>query len=65
MIPILDYQIVYLAFHVCANVHPFFLADDYFYSRWPVVESRLVKGGIRLATVLNRIFSKYKSIAEE
>lgn len=41
------------------------LGDDYFYSRWPVVESRLVKGGIRLATVLNRIFSKHKSIAEE
>lgn len=41
------------------------LGDDYFYSRWPVVESRLAKGGVRLATLLNRIFSEHKSIAEE
>lgn len=65
MIPILDYQMVCLAFHVRANIQPVFLADDYFYSRWPVVESRLAKGGVRLATLLNRIFSEHKSIAEE
>ncbi|XP_041990683.1 endonuclease 4-like [Salvia splendens] len=41
------------------------LEDDYFYSRWPVVESRLAQGGVRLATLLNRIFSKNKSIAVE
>ncbi|XP_057764601.1 endonuclease 4-like [Salvia miltiorrhiza] len=41
------------------------LGDDYFYSRWPVVESRLAQGGVRLATLLNRIFFKHKSIAEE
>ncbi|KAL1560176.1 Endonuclease 4 [Salvia divinorum] len=41
------------------------LEDDYFYSRWPIVKSRLAQGGVRLATLLNRIFSKNKSIAVE
>ncbi|KAK8503054.1 hypothetical protein V6N13_082114 [Hibiscus sabdariffa] len=33
------------------------LQDDYFLSRLPVVEKRLAQGGIRLAAVLNRLFS--------
>lgn len=41
------------------------LGDDYFYSRWPVVETRLAQGGVRLAALLNTIFSDYKSIAAE
>ncbi|XP_051129029.1 endonuclease 4-like [Andrographis paniculata] len=39
------------------------LEDDYFYSRWPVVEQRLAQGGVRLAALLNRIFSKHESTA--
>ncbi|KAE8690481.1 Endonuclease 3 [Hibiscus syriacus] len=31
--------------------------DDYFLSRLPVVEKRLAQGGIRLASVLNRLFN--------
>ncbi|KAL8460334.1 hypothetical protein ACS0TY_032033 [Phlomoides rotata] len=41
------------------------LGDDYFYSRWPVVETRLAQGGVRLAALLNTIFSEHKSIAAE
>ncbi|CAM6097326.1 unnamed protein product [Calypogeia fissa] len=33
------------------------LQDDYFYSRLPIVNQQLAKGGVRLAAVLNRIFS--------
>ncbi|GMJ08454.1 endonuclease 4 [Hibiscus trionum] len=33
------------------------LQDDYFLSRLPVVEKRLAQGGIRLAKVLNQLFS--------
>ncbi|GAB4840308.1 hypothetical protein Ancab_021074 [Ancistrocladus abbreviatus] len=33
-----------------------YLGDDYFYSRYPVVNKRLAMGGIRLAAILNRIF---------
>lgn len=32
------------------------LEDDYFLTRLPVVEKRLVQGGIRLAATLNRVF---------
>ncbi|KAL3654421.1 Endonuclease 2 [Castilleja foliolosa] len=33
------------------------LEDDYFMSRYPVVNMRLAQGGVRLAATLNRIFS--------
>lgn len=39
------------------------LEDDYFLSRLPVVEKRIAQGGVRLAALLNRIFSK--KIGEE
>ncbi|CAO2209130.1 unnamed protein product [Urochloa humidicola] len=32
------------------------LGDDYFFTRYPVVEKRLAQAGIRLALILNRIF---------
>ncbi|KAG0565827.1 hypothetical protein KC19_7G016800 [Ceratodon purpureus] len=32
------------------------LADEYFLSRLPIVESRLAQGGVRLAAILNRLF---------
>ncbi|KAG0461565.1 hypothetical protein HPP92_021862 [Vanilla planifolia] len=32
------------------------LEDDYFYSRLPVLEKRIAQAGVRLATILNRIF---------
>ncbi|CDO99616.1 unnamed protein product [Coffea canephora] len=41
------------------------LGDDYFISRLPVVEKRLAQSGIRLAAVLNRIFSSNLPIAKE
>ncbi|XP_062192251.1 endonuclease 2-like [Phragmites australis] len=34
------------------------LEDDYFFSRYPVVEKRLAQAGIRLALILNRIFDR-------
>ncbi|XP_047052943.1 endonuclease 2-like [Lolium rigidum] len=34
------------------------LGDEYYNSRYPVVERRLAQGGIRLALILNRIFDK-------
>ncbi|CAM0879128.1 unnamed protein product [Alopecurus aequalis] len=34
------------------------LGDDYYFTRYPVVEKRLAQGGIRLALILNRIFDK-------
>lgn len=34
--------------------------DDYFYSRYPIVEKRLAQAGIRLALILNRIFGEDK-----
>ncbi|XP_019234900.1 PREDICTED: endonuclease 4-like isoform X2 [Nicotiana attenuata] len=40
------------------------LGDDYFLSRLPVVEKRLAQSGIRLAEVLNRIFSKQPLAAQ-
>ncbi|OMO65081.1 S1/P1 nuclease [Corchorus olitorius] len=39
------------------------LEDEYFLSRLPIVEKRLAQGGIRLAAVLNRIFSTEVKIA--
>ncbi|KAG6470649.1 hypothetical protein ZIOFF_071726 [Zingiber officinale] len=33
------------------------LGDDYFFSRLPVVEQRLAQGGVRLAAILNKLFS--------
>ncbi|XP_020096861.1 endonuclease 4-like [Ananas comosus] len=32
------------------------LGDEYFFSRYPVVEKRIAQAGIRLALILNRIF---------
>ncbi|KAJ4794322.1 Endonuclease 4 [Rhynchospora pubera] len=32
------------------------LQDDYFYSRYPVVEKQIAKAGVRLAIILNHIF---------
>ena len=35
-------------------------ADEYFLSRYPIVNFRLAQGGVRLAATLNRIFdTKY------
>lgn len=34
------------------------LDDDYFLSRFPIVNLRLAQGGVRLAAILNRIFDK-------
>ncbi|KAM0880156.1 hypothetical protein ACQ4PT_033784 [Festuca glaucescens] len=34
------------------------LGDDYYFTRYPVVERRLAQGGVRLAMILNRIFDK-------
>ncbi|BBN07896.1 nuclease S1 [Marchantia polymorpha subsp. ruderalis] len=34
------------------------LKDEYFLSRWPIVERRLAQGGVRLATLLNYLFSE-------
>ena len=33
-------------------------AEDYFDSRLPIVMERLAKGGVRLAMLLNRVFSE-------
>lgn len=41
------------------------LGDDYFFSRWPVVEERLAQGGVRLAAALNRIFAIKLPIANQ
>ncbi|CAK9176806.1 unnamed protein product [Ilex paraguariensis] len=41
------------------------LGDDYFFSRLPVVETRLAQSGVRLAATLNRIFASHASIAQE
>ncbi|CAI9087577.1 OLC1v1021684C1 [Oldenlandia corymbosa var. corymbosa] len=41
------------------------LGDEYFDSRLPVMEKRLAQGGIRLAAVLNRIFSTSLPLAAE
>ncbi|KAE9607186.1 hypothetical protein Lal_00025977 [Lupinus albus] len=40
------------------------LQDEYFLSRLPVVEKRLAQGGVRLATILNRIFTSKATIAQ-
>uniref|UniRef100_M8BCZ3 Aspergillus nuclease S1 n=1 Tax=Aegilops tauschii TaxID=37682 RepID=M8BCZ3_AEGTA len=36
------------------------LGDDYYFTRYPVVEKRLAQAGVRLALILNRIFDKKK-----
>lgn len=41
------------------------LSDNYFYSRLPIVEMRLAQGGVRLAAVLNRIFSLKTLVSQE
>ncbi|PHT90579.1 Endonuclease 4 [Capsicum annuum] len=41
------------------------LTDDYFLSRRPVVEKRLAQSGVRLAEVLNRIFTKKPSVVAQ
>ncbi|KAK1301855.1 Endonuclease 2 [Acorus calamus] len=33
------------------------LADEYFFSRLPVMEKRIAQAGVRLAVLLNRIFN--------
>ncbi|EMS46503.1 Nuclease S1 [Triticum urartu] len=37
------------------------LGDDYYFTRYPVVEKRLAQAGVRLALILNRIFDKKKA----
>ncbi|CAD6232464.1 unnamed protein product [Miscanthus lutarioriparius] len=37
------------------------LGDDYFFTRYPIVEKRLAQAGIRLALILNRIFDGDKA----
>ncbi|XP_073000314.1 endonuclease 2-like [Typha latifolia] len=41
------------------------LGDDYFFSRYPVVEKRIAQAGIRLALILNRIFEGNKDDDKE
>lgn len=38
--------------------------DEYFLSRLPIVEKRLAQGGVRLAAILNRIFTSKTGIAQ-
>ncbi|GAU48863.1 hypothetical protein TSUD_85970 [Trifolium subterraneum] len=38
--------------------------DEYFLSRLPIVEKRLAQGGVRLAAILNRIFTAKTGIAQ-
>ncbi|KAK7319620.1 hypothetical protein RJT34_04343 [Clitoria ternatea] len=40
------------------------LEDEYFLSRLPIVEKRLAQGGVRLAAILNRIFTSKTRIAQ-
>ncbi|WJX46227.1 Endonuclease 4 [Trifolium repens] len=40
------------------------LEDEYFLSRLPIVERRLAQGGVRLAAILNRIFTATTGIAQ-
>ncbi|KAM3346183.1 hypothetical protein ACQJBY_020625 [Aegilops geniculata] len=39
------------------------LGDDYYFTRYPVVEKRLAQAGVRLALILNQIFDKKKADA--
>ncbi|MFX6533232.1 S1/P1 nuclease, partial [Acinetobacter baumannii] len=41
------------------------LGDEYFDTRLPVVEQRLAQGGVRLASILNSIFSAKPLLAKE
>jgi len=38
-------------------------ADEYFLSRYPIVNLRLAQGGVRLAATLNRIFDSQSSMS--
>ncbi|CAL5189268.1 unnamed protein product [Lathyrus oleraceus] len=38
------------------------LEDDYFRTRFPIINLRLAQGGIRLAATLNRIFDKHQYV---
>ncbi|KAI5399570.1 hypothetical protein KIW84_064778 [Lathyrus oleraceus] len=40
------------------------LKDEYFLSRLPIMEKRLAQGGVRLAAILNRIFTSKTGIAQ-
>ncbi|TKY59333.1 Endonuclease 4 [Spatholobus suberectus] len=40
------------------------LGDEYFLSRLPIVEERLAQGGVRLAAILNRIFTSKTRTAQ-
>lgn len=40
------------------------LEDEYFLSRLPIVEKRLAQGGVRLAAILNHIFTSKTRIAQ-
>jgi hypothetical protein len=39
-------------------------ADEYFFKALPVVEKRIAQGGVRLAAILNRIFSGKNSMLQ-
>ncbi|XP_047332170.1 endonuclease 4-like isoform X2 [Impatiens glandulifera] len=41
------------------------LNDNYFYSRLPIVEKRLAQGGVRLAAVLNHIFTSKSLVSQQ
>lgn len=41
------------------------LADDYFLSRLPIVEKRIAQAGVRLASILNRVFASPKQAAHK
>ncbi|TVU16389.1 hypothetical protein EJB05_39948 [Eragrostis curvula] len=43
-------------------VNGYTLGDEYFFSALPVVQKRLAQGGVRLAAILNRIFSGYRRL---
>ncbi|KAK3028520.1 hypothetical protein RJ639_038588 [Escallonia herrerae] len=62
------YALVLDHFLVCGLLYLQFLfcdLDDYFLSRLPVVEKRLAQGGVRLAAILNGIFSSRTLISQE
>jgi hypothetical protein len=60
-------MVIYLKFTIMLLwtifIHSFFsnvlkmrFVDDYFLSRFPIVNLRLAQGGVRLAATLNRVF---------
>jgi len=51
------------AIFVCNYNMKMHCADEYFFSRFPIVNLRLAQGGVRLAATLNRIFNtKYAAV---